>query len=213
MRATPFSGPHPRSSGRILARYRSAPRSDAPGPPRGRRTGVQAGDHGHRRRSRTPRTRHSEHKAPDRRQRVPVNRSNVDYTAGLASGAIHVHPRHVSDDGRPDGRRPPHVTAGRKLVSCGTRPDLHGPCGRFLWNGEGRITHGHTQHSPGSLGWGAEGKPGPRATDTQAAHTNSTDRRLWRSDLRQQGTGTGRGLKHFAAAVIQLWRGSCLKEL
>jgi hypothetical protein len=77
---------------------------------------VQAGDHGHWRRSRTPRTRHSEHKAPDRRQRVPVNRSNVDYTAGLASGAIDVHPRHVGDDSRPDGWRPPHIAAGRDFM-------------------------------------------------------------------------------------------------
>jgi hypothetical protein len=90
-------------------------RSDAPGPPRGRRAGVQAGDHGHRRRSRTPRTRQSEHKAPDRRERVPVNRSKVDYTAGLTSGAIHVHPRHVSDNSRP-GWSATTTHGGRLLV-------------------------------------------------------------------------------------------------
>jgi hypothetical protein len=61
---------------------------------------------------------------------VPVNLSNVDYTAGLASGAIHVHPRHVSDDGGPDGRRP-HVTAGGKILAVmvaaiDARDDLDG---------------------------------------------------------------------------------------
>jgi hypothetical protein len=29
--------------------------------------------------------------------------------------------------------------------------------------------HGHTQHCPGFLGLGGWGKPGPHATDTQAA--------------------------------------------
>jgi hypothetical protein len=47
---------------------------------------------------------------------MPVNRSNVDCTAGLASGAIHVEPRRASGDCRPDGRRPPHITTGRYIV-------------------------------------------------------------------------------------------------
>jgi hypothetical protein len=74
---------------------------------------MQPGDLRHGRGGAAPRTPQPQHKAADRGERVAIDGPKVEAAACPAAGAIDIEPRRPADDRGADGRRPPHIVAGR----------------------------------------------------------------------------------------------------
>ncbi len=67
---------------------------------------MQCGQDWHRRQSGAPRALQPDHQAADRRERVTVERADVDRPAGPATGTIDIQPRRSGGDGAADRWRP-----------------------------------------------------------------------------------------------------------
>ena len=67
---------------------------------------VQCGQDRHRRQSGAPRALQPDHQAADRRERVTVERADVNRPAGPATGTIDIQPRRSGGDGAADRWRP-----------------------------------------------------------------------------------------------------------